>query len=76
MYEIYRYGTSSNYNIRRTSDLYTVGCCSTLQRCLKAKFTPCKERTREAFESEYGCKYLFTVPSLEALEQNYPELFI
>ena len=76
MYEIYLYPRSRSYNIRRTSDLYTVGYHSTLQKCLKEEFTPCKARTREEFESEYGCKYLFTVPSLEALEQDYPELFI
>ena len=76
MYEIYIYPCSGGYNIRRLSDLHTVGYYATLQECLTREFTLCDKRTREAFESEYGCKYLFTVPSLEALEQDYPELLI
>ena len=76
MYEIYQYITIRSYNIRRTSDLYTVGCCSTLQRCLKAEFTPCKKYTVSEFEEAYDCKYLFTVNHLDEIEQLYPELFI
>ncbi len=76
MYEIYRYRTPHKYNIRRTSDLYTVGCCSTLQRCLKAEFIPCNKYTVSEFEETYNCKYLFTVNHLDEIEQLYPELFI
>ena len=76
MYEIYQYETSNNYNIRRTSDFYTTGCCATLQDCLEAEFTYCSVYARYRFETAYNCKYLFSVPSLEALEQDYPELFI
>ena len=76
MYEIYQYINTSRYNIRRTSDLYTVGCYSTLQRCLKAEFAPCKKYTVSELEETYDCKYLFTVNHLDELEQLYPELFI
>lgn len=76
MYEIYFYPPFGGYNIRRLSDLYTTGHCTTLQECLTRKFTASNDLTRDAFELTYGCKYLFTVPSLDALEQDYPELFV
>ena len=76
MYEIYFYTPFGGYNIRRLSDLYTTGLCATLQKCLTREFTVSSNLTRDAFELTYDCKYLFTVSSLDTLEQDYPELFI
>ena len=76
MYEIYFYPPSGGYNIRRLSDLYTTGYCTTLQECLTCEFIFSNALTRDAFELAYKCKYLFTIPSLDTLEQDYPELFV
>ena len=76
MYEIYFYPPFGSYNIRRLSDLYTTGHCTTLQKCLTREFIVFNNLTRDAFELTYRCKYLLTVPSLDTLEQDYPELFV
>ena len=76
MYEIYFYPPFGGYNIRRLSDLYTTGHCTTLQECLTRGFIVSNRLIRGAFELTYDCKYLFTVPSLDTLEQDYPELFV
>ena len=76
MYVIYFYPRHGYYNIRRLSDLYTTGSSITLQECLTCEFTFSNELTRDEFELGYNCKYLFTIPSLDTLEQDYPELFV
>lgn len=76
MYEIYFYPRHGYYMTPRLSDWYTTGYSITLQECLTREFTFSNKLISDEFEQVYNCKYLFTVSSLDRLEQDYPELFV